>query len=265
MKNLSIAILLLTSTVAFAQSSYNLQTDGRIQNSTSTYATVSGNGTSNSVAKGDATATAVGTVSTNPIAGGVSAVLTGTSTTTGSAMAFNVSTGSGKGTASSVGWSDSRVTGNVTSNVTNTTTIKDLGNNGNDKPVGHASGSETMTGNTSQLSISGSTDSGMTNPVRNGVDFGVVAGTSQDGYAASTSTGTFAISGTTSQLPITGGFSLANGLTSTQSSQSTAVAGAVTFSDGTPAGQSAAQRWSNGGTDVNVSGSFVNSVSNTTK
>lgn len=229
MKKSLIALAVLTvSGFASAQSvNYYLENSGRVNSSAATYATVNGDGTSNSVAQGAAMAQANGTVGSNPINGGQKLVLTGASNTTGSAMAFNVSTGNGTGSASSVGWSDAQTYGN-----------------------------NTFTNGHGTITMAGSTDGGMTNNVRNGVDVGVQAGRSQDGYADGTSSGSFDAKGKTQQTWSNGVATINGNVTTDHASQSTADAGGVTFTGGTPAGQSAAQRWANGGTQVNVSGSF---------
>lgn len=224
------ATLLFAAFAASAQS-YHLENSGRILNQSATYASVNGNGTSNSVAKGDAASIATGYVSSNPIAGGQSLALGGATHTSGSALAFNVSTGNGVGSAQSQGWSDAQTFGNA--------------------KFSNANGT---------LQIAGSADNGMTNAVRNGVDFGVNASTSRDGFAAATSDASFNVAGTTSQLPIAGGATVAGAVYSNQTQQSTAEAGGVSFNDGTPAGQSAATRWANGGANVSTSGSFWDPV-----
>ena len=228
-RNLSIlAAALLATGLASAQSSYSLQNDGRVQNTASTYAAVTGDGTSNSVAKGQTAASSGGSVAVNPIAGGAELAVSGWSATSGSGMAFNVSTGSGNGSAVSQGLSDARTFG--------------------DAAFANAHGA---------IAVGGSTDSGMTDAVRNGVDYKVATGTSQDGFAGGSSNGSFAAGGWTTQTPIAGGATVSAGVWDTKASQSTADAGGVTFTDGVPAGQSAAYRSANAGTDVKASAWYV--------
>lgn len=240
MKKSIIAIALSTMFVAGAalaqQTSYYLQNDGRIQNNVSTYAAVNGEGTSNSVANGNAMASSGGTVTANPIAGGMALGLSGWSATTAGGMAFNVSTGSGYGSALTQGWTDSRTFG--------------------DASFANEHGS---------ISLVGATDSGMTNPVRNGVDYIVNAGTSQDGFANGAASGSFNAGGSTSQLPVAGGAVISANVWETKESQSSVAAGAVTFTGGVPAGQSAAVRNANAGNDTLVSGQYVDPFAATAK
>lgn len=226
------AALALAAFGAAAQSvDYRLENSGRIYNRVETNAVATDNGTANSVAKGAQSATAVGGVSSNPIAGGATLTLWGAVETVGSGMAFNVSTGSGTGYAKSEGWSDANVNGH---------------NNFSNQ---HGS-----------LTMNGFTDSGMASPVGHGVDIKVDAGRSQDGYAAGADGGSFAIVGQTQQLPVAGGATVAAYVSDTKTSHSSAEAGAVTFTDGTPAGQSAAFRHANSGNVSEAHGSFYDPV-----
>jgi hypothetical protein len=84
----------------------------------------------------------------------------------------------------------------------------------------------------------------------------VVAGRSQDGYAAGADGGSFAISGATQQLPIAGGATVAAWVSDVKTSHAESEAGAVTFTDGTPAGQSAAFRHANSGNVTEAFGNF---------
>lgn len=89
-------------------------------------------------------------------------------------------------------------------------------------------------------------DGGMINAVLNGTDAHVVAGTSQDGFA----NGTYSAQGTLvgSQTTIVG----------TSVLDTTANAGAVTFTGGVPVGQSAAYREANSGVTANTTADFSN-------
>lgn len=326
MKKSLISIAIMSFAAIASAQSYSLQTDGRIQSGTATHASVTGMGSSNSVASGTAAASATGAIAANAIPGGMSFGITGTSVTSGSALAFNVSTGAGVGSASSGGWADARSFGGAEYGIAGTPgtpgvagvegvvgvagsayvpavnptegyyTGGDCGHSGSkckpsDKKDDDGKDRTWVPGTTGSPAIAavaaviaveaipaipaipaiggthliaaGSTDSGMSDPVRNGVDFGVTAGTSQDGFAGASSEGAFTIAGSSTKLPITGGFVLTNSVSSTQDNQSTASAGAVTFTEGTPAGQSAAARWANGGTVTNATGSFVDSVVST--
>lgn len=222
----------LTSLLAFlafagaasAQSSYYLQNDGRIHNVTQTYAAVNGAGGSLSHAEGSAQAVATGSVAVSP----GSVAVTGAVSGFNNATAFNTAYGSGVGSASSQGWSDARTFGNASSTL----------------PTG-------------SVSVNGIVDGGMTNPVRNGTDVHVSATTAQDGFVNAMYNGGFAINGSISQTPIAGGASVFGAVQDTKYSHGEVVAGGVTFSGGTPAGQSAAVRWGNSGVTVEANGQFI--------
>jgi hypothetical protein len=224
----------LTAGSAHAQSaSYSLTNSGRIDNHVATFAQVSGDGSSVSKAQGSASAAASGYVTSNPVAGGQSLTMGGVVATQGSGMAFNVSQGAGAtGSASSNGWADANVNG------VNTYTDP------------HAS-----------ITMAGSTDSGMTVPVNRGVDYTVTAGRSQDGFAQGADGGSFDVAGQTQQLPVAGGATVAAYVQDNKTSYANASTGAVTFTDGTPVGQTAAYRESNAGNNTDVSGSFIDPAS----
>lgn len=223
------AALALSACLAAAQSTgYYLENSGRIWNRVETNAVATNNGTSSSIAKGAQSASAQGGVSSLPIAGGQSLNLWGAVETAGSGMAFNVSTGAGTGYASSQGWSDANV-----------------------------NGFNNFTNQHGTLQMNGFTDSGMASPVGHGVDVKVQAGRSQDGYAAGADGGSFAINGQTQQLPQAGGATVSAWVSDTKTSHSSAEAGAVSFSDGTPAGQAAATiRTANSGNVTEARGYF---------
>lgn len=220
---------MLASALTFAQSvDYYLANSGRVWNRVETNAVAVDSGTSNNRATSSMSSTASGYVSSVPIPGGQTLALSGTVATQGSGMAFNVSTGNATGYAMSQGWADAGVTGyNRFANEHGT------------------------------LALSGSTDSGMVSPVGHGVDVNVSAGRSQDGYAAGGDGGSFTISGYTTQVAIPGGAAVAASITDTKESNAWAEAGAVTFTGGTPAGQSAAYRTANSGNVTEASGAFL--------
>ena len=222
--------LLLVAALAFAglasaqSNGYYLENSGRINNTVQTYAAVNGQGGSLSRAEGSAQAVANGTVVQRP--GHVE--VTGAVTGFNNAVAFNTAYGSGVGSASSVGWSDATVTGHATSVI----------------PTGH-------------VTVAGTVDGGMQNPVRNGTDVHVSATTAQDGFVNTSYQGGFAVTGNVGSTPIAGGSSLIGNVQDTKYAGGEVVAGGVTFSGGTPAGQSAAVRFGNTGVTVNATGSFV--------
>lgn len=225
---LILAASLAVAMSASAQTASYLENSGRIWNRVETNAVVIDNGTSNSVARGAQSASASGVVTSTAIPGGQALSLSGAVETVGSGMAFNVSTGNGTGYASSQGWSDANVNGfNNFSNAHGT------------------------------MQMSGYTDSGMASPVGHGVDVNVSAGRSQDGFAAGADGGSFSITGWTVQVPVAGGTAVAASISDTKTSHASAEAGAVTFTDGTPAGQSAAFRTANSGNVSEASGSFI--------
>lgn len=229
---LALAVMSLVAAAASAQTvDYRVENSGRIYNRVETSALAVDNGSSNSVAKGAQSATASGGVSSNPIAGGQSLYLYGAVETVGSGMAFNVSNGNATGSASSVGWSDANVNGY--NNFSN--------QHGN-------------------IAMNGFTDSGLASPVGHGVDVKVQAGRSQDGFAAGADGGSFQIVGQTQQLPIAGGATVSAYVADTKTSHSSAEAGAVNFTDGTPAGQTAAFRSANSGNVSQATGSFFDPI-----
>lgn len=224
---LALALFALAG-IASAQSvDYRLENSGRIYNRVETNAVAVDNGSSNSVAKGAQSASAAGGVTSNPIAGGQSLTLWGAVETAGSGMAFNVSSGNATGYAKSEGWSDANV-----------------------------NGVNTFANQHGSITMAGFTDSGMAAPVGHGVDVKVEAGRSQDGFAAGADGGSFSIVGQTQQLPVAGGATVAAFVSDTKTSHSQAEAGAVTFTDGAPAGQSAAFRSANSGNVSQATGSF---------
>jgi hypothetical protein len=215
------AALVLAASVS-AQS-YYLENSGRIHNVTQTYAAVNGAGGSLSHAEGSAQAIATGSVVNLP--GNVA--VTGAVSGFNNVMAFNTAFGSGVGSASSTGWSDATTYGHSTSVL----------------PYG-------------TVTVNGVADGGMQNPVRNGTDASVLATTSQDGFVQASYAGGFAVQGAIVQTPVAGGATVAGIVQDTKYADGQVVAGGVTFSGGTPAGQSAAVRFGNTGVTVEANGSF---------
>ncbi len=246
----------------------SLDVSGRTYSSISTYATAAGNGGSlshaESTAGSAATGTAAAAAGTVSVTGAISGYNTG--------MAYNTSVGSGTGSATSTGWSDATVTGSAAYAAPNKGTV----------------------------SVNGTLDGGMIDPVRNGTDVNISAGRAQDGFVSTTYAGTMSVVGTVLQTavvtttPGSGGSGGGNnhgnngqgnncqgnscggnnngggsspvvvGTTETvtgsivQSSTANGevFVGAVTFTGGTPAGQTAAVRNGNTGVEVTVGGQF---------
>lgn len=221
---LSLAILLACG-AAFAQSQgYYLQNEGRIHNTVATYASVNGAGGSLSHAEGSAQAVANGSVAQLP--GFVS--VTGAVSGYNNGVAYNTSFGSGQGSASSLGWSDATVYGNATAVI----------------PTGH-------------VTVNGVVDGGMIDPVRNGTDLHIVAGTAQDGFVNASYNGGFSVNGSVGSTSIAGGAAVTGNVQDSKYAHGEVAVGGVTFTGGTPAGQSAAARWGNTGVVVETNGSFI--------
>lgn len=219
-----VALALGLVAAASAQSNgYYLENSGRINQAVTVYANVNGAGGSLSHADGSAQAIANGTVAQLP--GSVS--VTGDVSGYNKATAYNTAFGAGQGSASSNGWSDATVFGNATSVI----------------PTGY-------------VTVAGTVDGGMQNPVRNGTDVHVNAGTAQDGFSNASYAGGFAVNGDVAATPAAGGWGLTGNVQSAQYSDATVNVGAVTFTGGAPAGQSAADRSGNAGVVVNISGNF---------
>lgn len=224
-KNLIAAsILALCAFAASAQSiDYRLENSGHIVDRVSTSASVVDNGTSNSVARASGSAAASGYVTTNPIAGGQALTLGGATEVTSTAMAFNVSTGNGTGAASANGTAAANV-----------------------------NGFNTFTNSNGFITMAGATDQNI------GVN--VSAGRSQDGFANAAAGGSFNIAGATQQLPVAGGATVAGWVADTKESHASVAAGGVTFTDGTPAGQTAATRGAVANSATEASASFDDPV-----
>lgn len=164
------AAALVIAGAAAAQSFYGANV-ATIQNSTQAQAGVNGApGSSFTVSKGEAGATAVGSFSmiggaVGPLHGGIGAI-SGDSTTRNIATSFNTSTGAGIGAGSSYGWADSAVWGNAS----------------------YAAPGQV-------LQLAGSTDTGGIRNNPNGSDVRVQVTTNQDGGAAATTHGAFTVSG----------------------------------------------------------------------
>lgn len=219
-----LALSLGLAVAASAQSNgYYLENSGRIQQAVTVYASVNGAGGSLSHADGSAQAIANGTVVQLP--GSVS--VTGDVAGFNKATAYNTAFGAGQGSATSNGWSDATVFGNATSVI----------------PTGY-------------VTVAGTVDGGMIDPVRNGTDVHVNAGTAQDGFSNANYAGGFAVNGAVAAVAVPGGYVLAGNVQSSQYADGTVAVGGVTFAGGAPAGQSAAQREGNTGVVANLSGSF---------
>lgn len=228
----SAALAMLVGTMltghAFAQSvpqasTYFGENSGRISVQAATYGSVNGNGGSMSHAETQADAHSNGFVSQNAAGVAMGGEVGGSV----KAVAYNTVIGSGVGSASAGGWSDASFNANAA-------TVN---------PTGFVQGAVGV-------------DGGMGNAVRNGVDAHVIASTAQDGFAQGTFAGTAALVGTVGQVAIPGGGAVTGAVVGLQTSDGTASAGAVTFTDGAPAGQSAAVRFANTGVEVNVTGNF---------
>ena len=212
-KSLIVLALLASAGLASAQ----VANSGRISVQTATYAASGPNGSSASHAEVQAAANAstqavyVPATTTGYVASNIGGGVT--------AVAYNTAINGGSGSASAGGWSD------ATSVV----------NGANGVPGQSSQGNLTL-------------DGGMIDPLRNGTDAPVVAGTSQDGFA----TGTYSAAGTLVGSPL--------GVSGTTTQDSAASAGAVTFQGGVPAGQTAAVRYANSGVVTSVTGSFVNTA-----
>lgn len=224
---MAIAAMAFAGIASAQQTGYYAQNSGRVQNTVEAYAAVNGNGGSMSVAEGSSQAVANGSVHNAPGVVNVTGDVAGFN----KAVAYNTSFGNGVGSALSTGWSDATTTGHSTSVL----------------PYGN-------------VTVSGTVDGGMHNPVRNGTDVKVQATTSQDGFVNADYKGGFAVNGHIAQTNGGGTTYLAGGVGSTQYSGGEVVAGGVTFNGGTPAGQAAAVRFGNSGVTVNVGGSFVDPV-----
>lgn len=223
----AIAALALVGIASAQSQGYYLENAGRIQNTLQAYASVQGAGGSLSHAEGSAQAIANGVVAQLP--GSVAVV--GDVSGFNRAVAYNTSFGAGQGMASSVGWSDATVSGWSTAVI----------------PSGY-------------VSVNGVVDGGMQNPVRNGTDVHVIAGTAQDGFVNTSYAGGFAVTGNVTATPIPGGWRLTGNVQDTKYADGQVMAGGVTFAGGTPAGQTAADRGGNTGVVVNVNGAFDDPV-----
>lgn len=135
------------------------------------------------------------------------------------AVAYNTAVGSGVGSASAGGWADS---------------------------------SYNIGGSAPGVNAALNLDGGMGNAVLNGTDAHVIASTAQDGFANGTYAATGYVGGTFN--PATGAVvAIVGGATQ----DTTAAAGAVTFTGGAPVGQTAAVRYSNSGVTTNVTADFT--------
>lgn len=208
---------------AMAQSS-GLVNSGHVYSSTQVFASVNGAGTSLSNAVSSTGSTANGAFASH--AGNVA--LSGDVAGYSNLSAYNVATGSGTGTAGGRALSDSGLNGAVYGSI----------------PTG-------------SINITGAVDGGMGDRFRNGSDVTVQATTAQDGFVQSLYNGGFAATGllTASTTHHTAG--VQGNVQGTSYEHSEIAAGGVTFTGGTPAGQSAAVRFGQVGVEVNFSGNFI--------
>lgn len=219
MKKMFVFALALAAAIGASAQSASDTASGRISIGASTYAGATGIGQSISHADSSAVAATALATSTAPNTATVAGAVSGQVFST----AYNVSSGSGFGSASAGGWSDASVAGQALVS--------------------------SPTGGVAQGNLS--VDGGMTNAVLNGVDSHVVAGTSQDGFANGTYAGTGSVTATNG----------ANGsVVGSTSADGQVAVGAVTFSGGVPAGQSAAYREANTGVVTSVTGNFNDGI-----
>lgn len=228
-RNLSlIASLLVAAGICSAQS-FTGTNVGAINNQTVASATVNGApGTAFTVSRGEAGATAVGSFamiggSVGPLHGGIGAI-SGDSTTRNVATSFNTSTGAGIGHGSSTGWADSAVYG---------------------------SASYSAPGQ--QLNMAGSTDTGSIRNNPNGSDVAVRVTTNQDGGAAASTHGGFAITGYVASA----GGTIAGAVSDVKYSEASAETFRLTFTGAQPANMAQAGVLSaHGAAQVDASASF---------
>lgn len=224
-----------------AASSY-VANHGNISNTVQTSASSNGIGSSYSAATGNAAASGSGYAVTtfdkngNPCVTTQGAVaIGGTASTSNSGTAFNISTGNGTGSASTRGWADADV-------------------------VAGAS----YYGPAQWVSVAGSVDAGHQNNAF-GTDISVVAGPNTGGFAAATTTGSFAALGAVGSTICSSVVCNSNtvtksvfgGVSDTKSSVSTAVTGTMVVNGNT---LNQAPSNAQGSTIVNVTGGFGDPV-----
>jgi hypothetical protein len=228
-KSLLVISLIAASMAASAQTS--MTNAGAIGNSTRAVADVNGApGTSFSVSRGEAGATAAGSVSmipgtANGLTGAVGFV-TGDSTTRNVATAFNVSTGAGTGSGSSTGFADSTSFGAAT--------------------FAAAPGMG--------LSLAGSSDTGSRDG-SNGSNASVTVGTNQDAGAFGSSHGSFNVSGFVGAA--TGATTIFVGsVADVKTSEAQAETFRMTFTGTQPVGMTQGSMSAHGAAEVTTSASF---------
>ncbi len=210
-RSLALIAALAFAGAASAQSFYGANV-ATISNSTQAQASVNGAvGSSFTVSKGEAAATAVGSFSmiggsVGPLHGGIGAI-SGDSTTRNVATSFNSATGAGIGSGYSSGYADSAVWG---------------------------SASYSAPGQSLQLA--GSTDTGGIRNNPNGSDVRVQVTTNQDGGAAATTHGAFSVSGYVASA----GGTIAASAQDTKTSEAQAETFRLTFTGAQPVGMTQA-------------------------
>jgi hypothetical protein len=209
---IAIAAALLAASLGAAAQSYTGTNIASIDNHTTAQASVNGAvGTSFTVSRGEAGATAVGSFgmvggSIGGLHGAIGSI-SGDSTTRNVATSFNTSTGAGVGSGSSTGWADSAVFG---------------------------SASYSAPGQVLQLA--GSTDTGSIRNNPNGSDVAVRVTTNQDGGAAASTHGSFVVSG---YVAAAGG-AIAGAVSDVKYSEASAETFRLTFTGAQPVGMSQA-------------------------
>lgn len=200
-----LAAALAFSALSFAQSYYGANA-GAIGNAVNAQASVVGNGSSYSSAKGSESAASSLYVSSAGLPGysGQQQTLGASTSTTSTGQAFNVSSGPGaSGSALSIGGAVATANG----------------------WTHYGNPHQTLDLNGAASSVSGGA---------------VVAGTSQDGYFGGAATGGFQSSGYVGSVGIPNGVQIVGAVQDSKWATADAGAGGVTFEGGTPPGQSAA-------------------------
>lgn len=223
MKKIILGLAALAIGVAASAQSNSLTNEVRVMSTTSAFAAVNtANGTSLSDVKSTTGGTANGNIAA-PAAGVIS--LTGDIAGYSTLVGYNVATQGGVGSAAGRVWSDARTYG-------------DLG-------TAIATGDGKI-----KLDVEG----GFRNAGLNGSDVSLRAGTSQDGVAQALYNAGGAVSLAMSSGPAGAGVGVLGNISGGSYQHAEAATGAVTFTGGTPAGQSAALRTAQAGVQVDLSG-----------
>lgn len=229
-----LAAMSLSASGAFAQQAMTIYNKGGINNTITTNAVAGTNGFSQSVATGSAQS--VGNIKNaiTPSASGttgVNANMSGAVVTKNNGSAFNYSTGTGNGSATSVGWADSEVKGTSTY----------LNSN-----VAHQ-----------DLKLSGSINA--TGP--NGTDISVIAGKNQAGFANAEHTADFKLDTSMTHASIAGGHDITANLGDVKNSASIASTGLLNV-NGLPSGTvlAPATQSANASGTVSVNASFYDPI-----